>query len=232
MTASVFIARSWLRVVAAPAPLDDAASASQGAGAAGTASFARSLVASPLRPPQASPRSGYVRSVPLASAPVYGRPMRLPRVLIGVLVFAGCLALAAVALAGSALDVTMAKRAEGPYRSSTPMVTIASPKDLYVRIKNVAATKQAIRVVDARGGDDVDDFKIRWYRGRKDITAAARGDGDEFNLRSGDARRLRAHVKPVVANPGAACVAITAFATPNGDIEGGSFQVNGDNQCG
>ncbi len=157
---------------------------------------------------------------------------RARRIATGAALLAS-LALAAPSSAGPDLVfVTVAKQKDGPYLAMAPQVRVRGrAKDFFMRVTNGTTGIEDVALKDI-STDPGNDFRIRWFRGKKEITEAARGAGYGFQFDANESRTFRARVKPRVANPGELCLTgrfdvASALSDPDG-----AFYVNSSNICG
>ncbi len=80
-------------------------------------------------------------------------------------------------------------------------------KDFFMRATNGTTGIEDVALKDV-SNDPGNDFRIRWFREKEEVTEAVEGPGTGFQF---DAERdratFRARVKPRVANPGGVCLA-------------------------
>jgi hypothetical protein len=96
------------------------------------------------------------------------------------------------------IDVEASKHRDGPYEDAQQQVNIpvGKEKSLYWRVKNFTAGPLDLTFDDAAtGGSDTDGYRIRWYRGRNDISSQVKGSGYPFKLKAGKKKIFRAEVK-------------------------------------
>ena len=143
------------------------------------------------------------------------------------------LALAAPAGAGPDLVfVTVAKKRDGPYVAISPEVRVRSrAKDFFMRVTNGTTGIEDVALKDV-SNDPGNDFRISWFRGKKEVTEAARGAGYGFEFDADESRTFRARVKPRVANPGELCLSGRFDVTSALNDPVGDFYVNSNNICG
>jgi hypothetical protein len=68
-------------------------------------------------------------------------------------------------------------------------------------------TAQDAVLEDVSHGSGLADFRLRWFRGERNVTQEAQGGGFGFELRRNRPKVFRLLVKPIVEDPGALCVA-------------------------
>jgi hypothetical protein len=162
--------------------------------------------------------------------------IRTWKVATGVLVAASLLL--GIAAVGSArlideVSITMSKHEDGPYVDMAPVVKVNSPRSLYLRARNNVSGPVAETLVDASHADNLNHWRIRWYRGNHDITSQMSGSGYDFVLRAGKSKVFRAYVKPKTKHPGALCVEGNFDETaPHPGERNGAFYVNSETICG
>jgi hypothetical protein len=155
--------------------------------------------------------------------------------------FIACLAIAAVALPAtqaSALappfTTTGAKAKSGPYKAEIQRVKIAvgSSKTLYWRVRENYDTNQQLRFDDASTPNpNPPGYKVRWFRGKQDITSAVKAPGGyTFVLKAGARKVFRARVKRRAAgSPFCLGGQFVDVALPY--AEGAYFAVNDPEAC-
>jgi hypothetical protein len=125
-------------------------------------------------------------------------PRRTPLVAaLGVLVLLGFVT--APASAGEVPHrFKTAKHATGPFTQTAKAlnVSVGQSKTVYWKVKNAADAKLDLLFDDAETPNpNPPGFKIRWFRGKTDITPEVKGAGFAFTLKPGKARVLRSVVK-------------------------------------
>jgi hypothetical protein len=151
----------------------------------------------------------------------------LPRAILCLLALVG-LAMAVPANAGGPGTPVLkgAKKKAGPYKRSLS-VNVQERKNLFVKVKSTADSKQAATLFEG-AIDMVDDFDIKWFKGKQDVTHDAQTSGHEFTLRPNRPKIFRVRVKPAVGNPGPMCLyAIVDVTDPVTDGVGPFFKING-----
>jgi hypothetical protein len=164
------------------------------------------------------------------------RGLRRTSIAIAVAVAAFIVVPAVSARLNNELTITMAKHEDGPYSGMNPVVTVRHvARSLYFRATSFNTVSESVTLTD---GSVVDpghrhDYRIRWYKGKHDITTDTRGSGYDFNLRAGASKVFRAYVKPRVGNPGRLCLTALFHETaPHVQDRAGGFYVNSDSICG
>jgi len=132
-------------------------------------------------------------------------------------------------------DIDFKKKPGGPwieYTSGQKRVG-QEPKAVFWRVRNQDTGDQDVSVEERRSGDGQDDYRIRWFRGDKDVTNDLRGPGYEFTFASDESRKFKATIKAKKANPGPLCLtpAFTALAQPDVTYSY-SLYVNDSSVCG
>jgi hypothetical protein len=98
--------------------------------------------------------------------------------------------------------VKLAKKASGPYDDG---LGVAIPdgvtKTRYVRVRSTVEHNQAATLFEERQGDGPS-YRVRWFRGKTNISKSVRQGGHEFTLKPVKARRFRVTIKaPEAAQP-------------------------------
>lgn len=126
--------------------------------------------------------------------------------------------------------VKLARDADGPWINKPVINGKLKPgkaKDFFVKIRNTTDHKQNARL-ELRGGDP--SYRLRWFKGRRNITSEVRGGGFEFGLRPRPARVFRLRIKATAA-PGEMCVGGQFHVMPDDVYRGGYFQINSASAC-
>lgn len=161
-----------------------------------------------------------------------------PRLLVSLSI-AALLAIGALgSAAGAASKVPppvktgIAKQQSGPYTLGDGPVTVKKTKSFYVKVVNTTADKMHLTLDDRTSGDSPGDFKVRWFRNDRNVTAAAVSPaGYGFPLQSQTPKIFRLEIKPLVNNPGAVCP-FGAFILPDASEAYAFLYVNSTSVCG
>jgi hypothetical protein len=120
---------------------------------------------------------------------------------------------AAGAGGGQPPTLRVAKKPEGPYANAWQDVNLppGEAKNFYFKVKN--KTSSNIDTELSGTGDDLPDFKVRWFRGNNDITDDVVQPGAiDVTLDPGEVRRYRARVKHRDVQPDQATYCLVLFA--------------------
>lgn len=156
--------------------------------------------------------------------------------LTSALALLACLAAAGLAQGRlvASLTVKVSKHADGPFTSNTSHATVGSvAKSFYMRAANSSSAKMQVELNDRSTAERVGDFRVRWFRGKHDITSATRSEsGYVFQIPAQSAKVFRAKVKPRVNHPGALCLRgdFTGIH-PASNTASGFFYINSDTIC-
>jgi hypothetical protein len=146
---------------------------------------------------------------------------------------AGLCALAALALAAPAaeaggLEVRVAKSADGPYQPSEQLrlnVAAGKTKTGYIRVLNKGIPTATLNLTQLIYPPPPA-YKLRWFKGQRNITGDVRTSGFEFKLKPNARKTFRMRVTPK-DTPDEACVG-GRFATSPKTALYGLFSVNAD----
>ena len=117
---------------------------------------------------------------------------------IALLAGLGALLFGGVAAAGTLLpEVRLAKHREGPYQDDFIKLKLekGQQKSAYARVTNPNKFKLSITFTSPIDQPDPGDIRVRWFKGRKDITKQVRRGDYEFGLGAGKHRVFHAEVK-------------------------------------
>ena len=147
--------------------------------------------------------------------------------LLGACVLAAALAIPAGALAGAELQVRTAKKASGPYAEFTRLnIPDGEAKNGYVRVKNKLDKKVGVTLTYEIVVVSDPEYTIRWFKGKKNITADVSNAGYDFGLRPGRSKVFRTKIK---APNGAEPMCMSAGTDIGGSFSGNAFlSVNGN----
>ena len=153
--------------------------------------------------------------------------MRLRILVLGI---TSVLALTGAALAhGPATgSVKAAKQKDGAYTTDLRINVNDTPKDVFFKVTNKTGDVQPVVLTDV--STDSDNFKIRWFRNKEDITQEVRGSGYQFNAPANAGKIFRALVKPTVDDPGNMCLVAKARFSDAVDYYG-PVRVNSNTAC-
>ncbi len=131
-------------------------------------------------------------------------------------------------------DVKAAKKAGGNYKDGVQNASISQGKTklFYWKVESNSPDTMAMDFDDAATGDSGgDDYKIKWFKGKKpkgtaDITSDVKGAGYGFTLKADKTKYFTAQVKP---KPGAStlCLGGQASNNPQTFADAVYFSVNG-----
>ena len=147
-----------------------------------------------------------------------------------------CTALAAQEAIGrggpAQLEVSHAK--SGPYQRTGPfsLVVDEGAESAFLRIKNRSDTRQRVVLTDERVGY-VDDYIVKWFRGKENVTKMVESDGYAFRIAPKEKRGraiLRMAVKPAGTERRTMCVTPEFVLTRLGAAYSYPIAVNDDSQ--
>jgi hypothetical protein len=142
----------------------------------------------------------------------------------------GAAVFAAAALAGTDPKVKASKKKSGPYAAAFVPVKVSEPRNLYVKVISKAANAEEVLLYEQAGGYP-EDYSIKWFKGKKDISHDVQTGVYEFTLRPDKPRLFRLRMKPdVPGKPRGVCIT-PVVDDGSGEVSGGQFGVNG-NSCG
>jgi hypothetical protein len=98
------------------------------------------------------------------------------------------------------ISVKAAKHKAGPYTHETQAlnVPVGKRKTVYYRVKNVGDTLTLeLSFDDAATNTSNDDYNVKWFKRKTNITADVAGAGYEFKVKPGKKKLFRAKVKHV-----------------------------------
>jgi len=133
------------------------------------------------------------------------------------------------------IDIDVAKQAGGPWIDNGFVRKNVDKKteSIFWRVRNREDHKLDLTLETLKSGSGAGDYRVRWFRGDKDITKEARDGEFAFGLRSGEKKTFEATLNPKVSNPGPVC--IIPFFTVHNDVIGDysyGVYVNDDGVCG
>jgi hypothetical protein len=134
----------------------------------------------------------------------------------------------------SNLTVNVSKHPDGPFNTNSGHASVGSvAKSFYMQATNSGTTKMQVKLSDVSAAERVGDFRVRWYRGKHEITAATHSaNGYVFQIAAQSAKLFRAKVKPRVTHPKALCLRgdFTGLS-PMTNTVSGFFYINSDTIC-
>jgi hypothetical protein len=110
--------------------------------------------------------------------------------------------LASAGLPGVELEGS--KSADGTFKDLT-RARVKDSRDLFVQASNVSGEAYDATMTDDVLGPGDSDYRIRWFKGDKDITDKVRGPGYDFSVANNDEKRFRVRVKVRADNPKRIC---------------------------
>ena len=132
------------------------------------------------------------------------------------------------------IDIDFRKSPRAPWIDYSSMRKNVGQKTVSVfwRARNQDTEHHVVDLTENLGGEGVNDYRIRWFRGKTDVTKKVTGPGYEFSLSPDDKRKFEVTIKARKANPKPVC--ITPFFNVAGDPTSYSYglYVNDDGVCG
>ena len=129
-----------------------------------------------------------------------------------MIVAAAAVALAAPALAGDPVQTTVAKPG-GKFRDAVSShIAEDATKRFRLRTKNPTGSE----ITATLNGDPGNNTKVKWFKGKQNITAQVMGDGYEFQLDAGAKKNFR--VKVTAENTKLSCVASEGSGPEGGTV--------------
>jgi hypothetical protein len=133
------------------------------------------------------------------------------------------------------VDIDLAKNSHGPWTQSGSinMSVGQKYKSLFLRVKNRDAGKHATKFRAELSGYGIDDYKVKWFRGSKELDRVkVFGDsGYGFDLGGHETVKFEAKLKAKKANPDGLCMTTFVDVPPDGPY-GNSVYVNDTSVCG
>jgi hypothetical protein len=157
----------------------------------------------------------------------------MPRLLVLAAFMLAALVLTAPQSSAGPTDpfgVRAAKEKDGQYTTflQALKVPVGEKKTVYWRIKSKVETDLSAKFDDAATPNpNPGGYKVRWYKGKKEVTTEVKGDGRPFTLPAGGAKTFRATVKHVEPSAGFCLGGQAQTAVPPAS-DGAYFAVGGD----
>jgi hypothetical protein len=106
-------------------------------------------------------------------------------------------------------------------------------KSIFWRVRNQDTGDHDVALTEDLGGAGMNDYRVRWYRGDKDITGNVRGLGYGWIFASDEIKKFEATVKAKGANPDPICVSafFDAPVDKNTPYISGAY-INDNGVCG
>jgi hypothetical protein len=151
-----------------------------------------------------------------------------------LIVLAGALAIVPAAALGHGegdFTIKASKHKDGPYSGELQSVNVApgAKKSVYWRIANVSGSRLQLQFDDAATPDpNPEGFRIKWFKGKREITDDVKAGGFEFTLKKGKKKTFEAVLK-AKPSPQPFCLGGQGSKTePPPEAAGAYFGVNGD----
>jgi hypothetical protein len=137
------------------------------------------------------------------------------------------LALAAPAAEAGGLQVRVAKSADGPYQTGEPRLNVGAgtTKTGYIRAANKGVATATLTLTQLIYPPPAA-YKLRWFKGQRNITGDVRTSGFEFKLKPETRKTFRVRVTPK-DTPDEACLGGRFGTSPKTALYG-LFAVNAD----
>ena len=120
-------------------------------------------------------------------------------------------------------DVKISKHEKGPFSDALGQINIPGgvKKKVYFKVKTVAAGTLAIDVTGTGDGMLDDDYRIKWFRGSKNVTDKVAGvESHHISIDPGEVKRYEARVRHFDIQPDGItfCLQLVAAAPANTDV--------------
>jgi hypothetical protein len=162
--------------------------------------------------------------------------MRLPLALIAALA-ALALGIAGGALAqgGDPAKVEVSRHKDGPWRSSAlhDKLRPGETTSFYIRVKNTSdpGHTEDFSLADPGYPSAEDGYRVKWFKGRRDISGQTRGDSYGFSVKHGRSKIFRVQVHDIDTHHDA-CVIGEVDDAGDSYFAYGVDHVNGEGFCG
>lgn len=156
------------------------------------------------------------------------------KLVVGLIAFALA---APIAMAGPTpvIDIDLARKKDGPWNTGFFRQNVGQEtEDLFVRVINRDTNEHELNLTATRTSDGANDYRVRWFRGKKERTDEVFGPGSgyQFVLPPDERAKFEVTLKAKRANPRQMCL-IPYFDVPSiPNIFSRAIYINDDGVCG